>query len=105
MKIIPMNDCIFVKPDEVIDKTPGGIILSDFTKKRPCTGMIVAIGPKVDKDNFWIGRRILHGEFCGAKHIIEVAGIDTELFLMTERDILAVEVKGEKKSHSNSPSL
>ncbi len=92
MNITPMNNCIFVKPDEVVDKTAGGIVLSDFTKKRPCTGTIWAVGPKVDKDNFWVGRRILYGEFSGAKHIIEVDGLDHELFLMTEHDILAVEV-------------
>ena len=46
MNIIPLRNSIFVLPDKVIDKTNSGLILTDYSKKRPTSGTIIAIGEK-----------------------------------------------------------
>ncbi len=90
MKITPYGETIFVLPDEVVDRTKSGIILTDFTKKRPGSGTIISIGTKVDKSLFKIGQRVIFGEFSGAKQIINWDKKDTEIFIMTPNDILAL---------------
>ena len=89
MNITPMRDCIFVKPDEAEVKSKGGIILSDFSKKRPTTGIIVAVGPKVV--GLKVGERVVYGEFSGAREIMSMGSDEVELMIMTEEDILAIE--------------
>lgn len=86
--ISPYGETIFVLPDKVIDKTEGGIILTDYTKKRPTSGTIIAIGGKIR--DFTIGQRIVYGEFSGSKQIIEYGGKDEEIFIMTPNDVLAL---------------
>ena len=88
MNITPLRNSIFVLPDKVIDKTGSGLILTDYSKKRPTSGTIIAIGNKVE--DFKIGDRIIYGEFSGAKHIINYNNEDTEIFIMTPNDILAL---------------
>ncbi|MEK6818512.1 MAG: co-chaperone GroES [Nanoarchaeota archaeon] len=88
MNITPYRETIFVLPDKVVDKTDSGIILTDYTKKRPTSGTIIAIGNKIE--DFKIGDRIIYGEFSGAKHIINYNNEDTEIFIMTPNDILAL---------------
>ena len=83
MKLKPLGETIFVLPDKAVDKTEGGIILTDFSKKRPTSGTIIAIGSKV-KD-LKVGQRVLYGEFSGAKEIID----EKEIFIMQPSDILA----------------
>jgi len=88
MNIIPYGETIFVLPDKIVDRTESGIILTDYTKKRPTSGTILAIGTKVDE--FKIGQRIIYGEFSGHKQIITWDGKDEEIFIMTPNDILAL---------------
>lgn len=90
MNIIPYGESIFVLPDKVVDKTDSGIILTDYSKKRPTSGTIIAIGDKVEKDKFNIGQRVIYGEFSGHKQIITWNGKDKEIFIMTPSDILAL---------------
>ena len=88
MNIIPYGETIFVLPDKVVDKTDSGIILTDYSKKRPTSGTIIAIGSKV-KD-FKVGNRIIYGEFSGAKQTIIWNNKEEEIFIMTPTDILAL---------------
>lgn len=96
---------LLVRPDGIVDQTKSGIILSDYTKKRPPTGTIVAVSTKVDKDTFFVGQRVLYGEFSGTRIIIN----DEELFIMTPDDIsaiiLATEKTDEKRTYSNNSLL
>ena len=87
MEIKPKGACIFVLPDKIEEVSKGGIILSDYSKKRPTSGTIISVGDKAI--NFTPGQRIIYGEFSGNKQIINHKGEDTEIFLMTEEDILA----------------
>ena len=86
--ITPTGNSIFILPDKVIDKTKGGLILTDYSKKRPASGTIIAISGKI-KD-FKIGDRIIYGEFSGARQVINYNNEDTEIFIMTPNDILAL---------------
>ena len=103
MNITPFADRIFVLPDKVVDKTDSGIILSDFSKKRPTSGTILAIGKDVNKlickyckgiieiDKLKIGDRVWYGQFAGEpnKAIIKWQGEEIEIFIMTRNDINA----------------
>ena len=88
MNIVPLNEKIFVLPDEVVEKTSGGIILTDYSKKRPTSGTIIAVGNKEKERK--VGERIIYGEFSGDRRIINFNGKDKEIFIMTENDILAL---------------
>jgi co-chaperonin GroES (HSP10) len=102
MNIIPLYDRIFVLPDEVVDRTKGGIILTDYTKKRPTSGTVIAVGkgatiecPKckhlvIKPTQIKVGMRILYGEFSGIRQVISYKGKDVEIFIMTEDDISAL---------------
>ena len=88
MNVTPMRDCLFVLPDKNPEKIKGIILPGYSQKKYAPHGVIVAIGPKVQ--NFEIGTKVLFGEFSGAKHIMEYQGEDTDIYIMTEDDILAI---------------
>ena len=88
IKITPYGNTIFVLPDKVVDTTKGGIILSDFSKKRPGSGTIIAIGDKIKE--FKKGDRVFYGEFSGTRQIIDYGNKDTEIFIMTPEDVLAI---------------
>jgi chaperonin GroES len=88
MNIIPLYDRLFVLPDESPEETKGGIILTDYSKKRPTSGTIVAVGSKVKERK--VGERIIYGEFSGLRRTINYKGKDTEIFIMTEDDISAL---------------
>ena len=88
MNIIPLYDRLFVLPDEAPEETKGGIILTDYTKKRPTSGTIVAVGSKVKERK--VGERVIYGEFSGLRQLINLKGKDIEIFVMVEDDILAL---------------
>lgn len=88
MNIIPLYDRLFVLPDEVVDHTKSGIILTDYSKKRPTSGTIVAVGSKVKERK--VGEKVIYGEFSGLRQMINLKGKDIEIFVMVEDDILAL---------------
>ncbi len=45
MRIRPLDDRVVVLPDEVEEKTPGGIFIPDNAKEKPVRGKVLAIGP------------------------------------------------------------
>lgn len=102
MNIIPLYNRIFVLPDKVVDRTESGIILTDYTKKRPTSGTVIAVGKGVSIEcpncqhlvfqptEIKVGMRILYGEFSGIRKIINYKGKEVEIFIMTEDDISAL---------------
>lgn len=90
MNLIPYGETLFVLPDKIVDRTDSGIILTDFTKKRPTSGTIIAIGSKIKDEGFKVGQRVIYGEFSGHKQIVSWGDKDTEIFIMTPADILAL---------------
>ena len=88
MNIIPLYDRLFILPDEAPEETKGGIILTDYSKKRPTSGTIVAVGSKVKERK--VGERVIYGEFSGLRKNINWNGKEIEIFIMTEDDICAL---------------
>lgn len=86
MEIKPVGNRLIIRPDKVVEKS-GSIILPDFSKKRPTSGTIIALGDKADKETFKIGQRVVYGDMSPYK--IEING--EELFLIHPDDIWAIE--------------
>ena len=80
----PKGLAIFVIPDQMIDRTESGIMLSDYSKKRPTSGTILAVGEKVS--DFKKGDRVIYGDFSGLKVEID----NREIFIMHPEDIAAI---------------
>ena len=98
MKATPRNDSIFVVPHEPADRTKGGIILTDYSKRHPCEGVVVALGPAVKDTLLHVGTRVVYGPYA-AHHLrveIDFAGQATEAYIMNEHDIIAVLEDEEK---------
>ena len=59
MKITPLREMVFIKP-EIQDVTPGGIILSRGSRQMPDRGVIIGINhPTAEKFGLEIGDRVL----------------------------------------------
>ena len=94
MKIRPLQDRVIVKRiEEEVEKTKGGIIISDTAKEKPQQGKIIAVGKgKVNEDgkvmplDVKVGDRILFGKYSGSE--IKING--EEHLIMREEDILGV---------------
>lgn len=91
MKIRPLDDRVVVKPLDVEEKTPGGIVLPDTAKEKPQTGEVLSVGPgKLLKDgkrgelSLKVGDRVIYGKYSGTE--IKVEG--EELKILRESDIL-----------------
>ena len=91
MNIRPLDDRVVVKPLDVEEKTPGGIVLPDTAKEKPQTGEVLAVGPGKLMDNgdraglsVRVGDRVIYGKYSGTE--IKVDG--DELKILRETDIL-----------------
>lgn len=94
--IAPVDVKVIVKPDQVEEKTKGGIILADTTKDREkyaaTRGTLVAKGPNAF--NEWgggnapkTGERVLYAQFAGSRF----KGDDGEDFIvMNDEDVIGV---------------
>ena len=94
MDIRLLGDRVLVIPHEAPEETKSGIILSDFSKKRPSSGTVYAIGPKVTE--LKVGDNVIYGEYPWERKLID----GKEMFLFTSEDIIAKEVP-----HDSSTSL
>lgn len=91
MKIRPLDDRVVVKPLDVEEKTPGGIVLPDTAKEKPQTGKVLAVGPgKLLKDGgraalaVKVGDKVIYGKYSGTEVKVE----SEELKILRESDIL-----------------
>ena len=83
--LTPANDFVLVRPDETSNETEGGIFLPDAAKKRPETGRVVAIGPKV-KESISVGDRIVYDLYAG----VDVESDGVAFLLMPIKEVYAV---------------
>ncbi len=93
MDIRPINDRLAVIRIESESTSPGGIVIPDSAKEKPCKGKVVAVGKGRVLDN---GNRlplevkpgdvVLFGKYAGTetKHKSE------DLVILREEDVLAV---------------
>ena len=88
----PLGDRVLVKPLNKEEVTRSGLVVPDTAKEKPQEGEVVAVGPgrlteegkRVPMD-IKTGEHVLYAKYAGA----ELKEDQTELLLLTERDILA----------------
>src|SRR3989344_2136282 len=92
-KISPLFDNVLIKPLDVEEKTPSGIVLPDSAKEKPQVGQVMATGPGVTNDK---GKKIPVVVKAGQKVMYKKWGgnevkVGTEEWLLVEqKDILAI---------------
>ena len=62
--IEPWGSRIVVQEDSF--KYEGRLVIPDNAKRRPTTGIIVAIGPDVDAERVQVGRKVIYPQFSGS---------------------------------------
>ena len=93
MKLLPLEDRIVVKPQDVEEKTAGGIVLPDTAREKQLMGKVIAVGAGKLLDN---GRRaamnvkkndvVLYGKYSGSD--IEIDGEDYKI--LRESEVLGI---------------
>ncbi len=93
MALTPLHDRVLVRPQAVVEKTAGGIIIPDTAKEKPQEGTIVAVGNgKINEEGKVLplavkaGDQVLYGKYGGTE--VQVDGED--LLIMRESDIYAI---------------
>lgn len=91
--IEPMFDYLVVNKDEQVEKTSGGLYLTDNTKEKPSSGIVEKVGPGYYTDNgtfvvptVSVGDRVLFPRLVG--QTVEYNGED--VFLVKEREIIGI---------------
>lgn len=82
-EIFPTHNNLWIIPDEAEEESRG-IILTDFSRKRPTTGLVFKIGPEVKKVN--VGNRVIFEDNARNEYTIG----DRRFYLMHEDNILAI---------------
>jgi chaperonin GroES len=92
-KIQPLFDNVLVKPLQVEDKLPSGLVLPDSAKEKPQVGEIMAVGPGSvdDKGNtikmvVKVGQKVMYKKWGGN----EVKVGSEEWTIVEQKDILAI---------------
>jgi len=94
MIIKPTFDRVFVKKDEPISQTKGGIVLPDVAQEKATKGTIIAVGPGkyAEKTGVFIpttltvGSRVLFHPYAGS----EIRMGEEAFYNMPEGDIWAI---------------
>jgi chaperonin GroES len=89
----PLGDRVVVKPKARDAQTSSGIVLPDTATERPQQGEVLTVGPGRFLDNgkrspldLKAGDTVLFAKYSGTEYKLE----DTDLLILSERDILAV---------------
>ncbi len=94
IKIQPLGNRVLVKPEDIQEKTPGGLVIppNASDEKKPSFGKVVKLGQGKDKDgkalkfDVKIGDTVYFKKY--APEEIEING--EELYILDTDDILAV---------------
>ncbi len=94
IKIQPLGSRVLVKPEEVQEKTPGGLVIppNASDEKRPSYGKVVTLGKGKGKDGKLLKFEVKIGDMVYFKKYapeeIEING--ENLYILDTDDILAV---------------
>ena len=95
----PLGDRVVIKPLEREEVTKSGLVLPDTAKEKPQQGEVLAVGPGRVLDSgeritleLKEGDRVLFAKYAGTEFKHE----DTELLILSEKDVLAVMVSNGK---------
>ncbi len=91
--IQPLFDNVLVKPLDVEEKLPSGLVLPDTAKEKPQVGQVMAAGPggTDDKGNpvkmvVKVGQKVMYKKWGGNE--VKVNG--EEWTIVEQKDILAI---------------
>lgn len=90
-QLIPLHENILVKRDPAEDKTKGGIILPESTKKRNKAneGTVVAVPEDmIISVCLKVGTKVVFGPFAGTE--IQIDESKAEYILLPYEDVLAI---------------
>jgi chaperonin GroES len=98
LNLRPLGDRVVIKPLEREEVTKSGLVLPDTAKEKPQQGEVQAVGPgrvldtgeRISMD-LKEGDRVLFAKYAGTEFKHE----DTELLILSEKDVLAVLVNGK----------
>ena len=94
IKIQPLGSRVVIKPEEVQEKTPGGLVIppNASDEKKPSFGKVVKLGIGKDKEGKKLKFDVMIGDTVYFKKYapeeIEVDG--EEYFILESEDILAI---------------
>ncbi len=93
MNIVPLFDNVLIKPLEMEEKLPSGIVLPDSAKEKPQIGLVMAVGPGTtdDKGNpvkmvVKVGQKVMYKKWGGNE--VKVNG--EEWTMVEQKEILAL---------------
>ncbi len=89
----PLYDRVVVEPEEVEQKSKGGVVLPDSVEKeKPQQGKVIAVGKgkyvggKFVRPEVKVGNKVLYSKFGGDE--IEISG--QKVIILEAKDILAI---------------
>lgn len=94
IKIQPLGSRVLIKPEEVQEKTPGGLVIppDSLDEKKPSYGKVIVLGKGKDKDGRTLKFEVKVGDMVYFKKYspeeIEVEG--ESLYILDVDDILAI---------------
>jgi chaperonin GroES len=86
MKIIPLNERLLIKPEEIKTKSKGGILIPEIAQGVQNIGTIVAVGKKVKDYDLTAGTTIIYDKYAGTVITME----EIAYVLINISDILAI---------------
>ena len=94
MKFNPLGDKLLVRRSEEEETSAGGIVLPGSAAEKPSQGEVLAVGPGSRNMNTGfpmpmdvkVGDRVIYTKYQG----VEVNHNGEELFVIMERDIIAI---------------
>lgn len=87
IRFFPGQDRIVVKQDNAETKTAGGIIIPDTAKEKDQRGIVIAVGPLVEKGACEVGDHIQYAKYAGQE--VKYDG-KNEYILIRENDLSGV---------------
>lgn len=93
MNITPLYDKVVLKPADVVEKTAGGIILPEDSRRKKNEAVVIAVGTGiVTQDGNVVPLQCLPGDRVvydlGSAREIKIAGED--VLVVKETDIIAI---------------
>ena len=91
-ELIPLNENVLILPEEVEEKTAGGIILPDTaSKEKPLTGTVKAIG-NIENSEISVGDKVIYKQYSGTDIKFE----DDDFIVVPYSDVLVKVVEMEE---------
>ncbi|NLZ24739.1 co-chaperone GroES [Candidatus Dojkabacteria bacterium] len=94
MNIQPLGNRVLVKPQEIEEKTPGGLVIppSASDEKKPSFGTVIKLGKGKDKEGKVLKFDVKVGDLIYFKKYSpeEIEVNEEEVYILDAEDILAI---------------